>query len=72
MARIEIIIEDATGPDGDRGVDIRIESSEPVMPVKDGTLDFMKATKSQNLAFGMIVETCGVLNANLMIQTEED
>lgn len=70
MARIEIIVEDATGPDGEPGVNVYIESADPALPIKDGTLDFPNATKSQNLAFGMIVETCGVVNANLMIETE--
>lgn len=70
MARIEIIVED-TVESGEAGVTVRMESADPSMPLKDGTLDFHAATKSQLFAFGMLVETVGLIEANLMIKTEE-
>lgn len=70
MARIEIIVEDAE-QDGEDGVTVRIESTDPAMPIKDGTIDPEAATKSQLFAFAMLVETVGVTETNLMIKTEE-
>lgn len=67
MARIEIIVEDAIGPDGDDGVEIRIESADPPIPIRDGTIDFHAATKSQCVAFGAVMEIAGLGNANMMV-----
>jgi hypothetical protein len=69
MARIEIIVEDAE-EDGKEGVIVRIESAEPPLPVKDGTLDFEAATPSQNIAFGAVMEIIGLAGANELVVEE--
>ena len=70
MARIEIIIEDAN-ENGEDGVAVRIESVDPPIPLKDGTIDPETATKSQLFAFAMLMEAVGVTETNLMVKTEE-
>lgn len=70
MARIEIVIEDAE-ENGEDGVTVRIESTDPPIPLKDGTIDAEAATKSQILAFTLLMGAVGVTETNLMIKTEE-
>lgn len=69
MARIEIIVEDAVEND-EEGVTVRIESADPPLPIKDGTLDFEKATASQNVAFGAVMEIVGLAGANQLLVEE--
>lgn len=67
MAVITIIVRDAVGSDGEPGVTVEIESKDPPMPTKDGTLDFDAATISQNVAFGAIMEIVGLAKTNELI-----
>lgn len=67
MATITIIVRDAVGSDGDPGVTVEIESVDPPMPTKDGTLDFEAATTSQNIAFGAVMEMVGLAATNQLI-----
>lgn len=71
MATITIVVEDSTGPGGEEGVTVRMESADPPIPIKDDTIDADAATKSQVFAFAMLMETVGVTETNLMIRTEE-
>lgn len=67
MAVITIIVRDAVDSGGEPGVTVEIESKDPPMPTKDGTLDFDAATISQNVAFGAIMEIVGLAKTNELI-----
>lgn len=69
MARIEIVIEDAV-EDGEEGVTVRIESVDPVIPIKAGTIDPDLATKSQLFAFSLLMAAVGITETHLMIKTD--
>lgn len=78
MARIVIVINDATGPSGEEGINVEIESAEPHFPIAFDehlgreTIDPERATKSQLIAFGAIMEMAGLGNAELLIRPPDD
>lgn len=67
MAVITITVRDAVGEHGEEGATVEIESLDPPMPIKDGTLDFDAATVSQNIAFGAIMEIVGLAKTNELL-----
>jgi hypothetical protein len=67
MAVITIIVRDAVGPNGEDGVTVEIKSENPPMPTKDGTLDADEATVSQLVAFGAVMEICGLAKTNELL-----
>jgi hypothetical protein len=70
MAVITIIVRDAVGPEGESGITVEMQSQDPGMPIKDGTLDFEAATPSQNLAFGAVMEIAGLAEANELLTSD--